>query len=118
MFLIKALLLASLLTISVLIASGEAKAIGYNERPKQWCGWQVRQSKGGGPDMNPANSWCSWGRAAEPHIGAVVVKHSHAGIIVGKSAAGWLVQAGNERHGTSVVTRVWDLRGACVRGSK
>jgi hypothetical protein len=116
-FALKTVLLAIIFTISILIASSDTKA-GYNDKPKNWCGWQVRQTKGGGPEMNPANSWCSWGRASEPQIGAVVVKHSHAGIIVGKSAAGWLVRAGNERNGTSVVTRVWDLRGACIRGSK
>jgi hypothetical protein len=116
-FLLKAMILSIILVGSILVST-EAQSLGYNERPKQWCGFHVRQTKGGGPEMNPANSWCSWGRAAEPHIGAVVVKNSHAGIIVGKSAAGWLARAGNERNGTSVVTRVWDLRGACVRGDK
>jgi hypothetical protein len=92
--------------------SGRAR--GGNGRPRQWCGWWMRQQRGGGPEMNLAWNWSRWGRASSPQVGAVVVWRHHVGEIVGRAANGrWLVRSGND--GGAVRTRARSVAGAVFR---
>lgn len=64
-------------------------------RPKAWCGWYMRQIKGGGPSFNKASNWTSFGRKSAPGLGVVVVWPHHVGYIVGRNDKGWIVRSGN-----------------------
>lgn len=68
---------------------------GGKGRPKAWCGWYMRQLKGGGPEFNTARNWVSYGRPASPGYGVVVVWPHHVGYIVGSDSRGWIVRSGN-----------------------
>lgn len=66
-------------------------------KPARWCGWWMRTQKGGGPELNLARNWASWGRASGPRVGAVVVWSHHVGMITGRNAEGqWIVKSGND----------------------
>ena len=66
-------------------------------KPARWCGWWMRTQKGGGPELNLARNWASWGRASGPRVGAVVVCSNHVGMITGRNAEGqWIVKSGND----------------------
>jgi len=87
---------------------------GNNGRPRAWCGWWMRQQRGGGPEMNLAWNWSRWGRSSGPQVGAVVVWRHHVGEIVGRAANGqWLVRSGND--GGAVRTRARSVAGAVFR---
>ncbi len=70
----------------------------HDGRPHAWCGWQMRQWLGGGPEYNLARNWAHWGHASEPHIGAVVVWPHHVGRIVGRREGQWVIESGNDGH--------------------
>lgn len=84
-------------------------------RPSQWCGWWMRTQLGGGPELNLAANWRSWGsRASGPQVGAVVVWPHHVGIITGQASSGkWIVKSGND--GGAVRERVRSVSGAVFR---
>ena|SRR5665648_148397 len=66
-------------------------------KPARWCGWWMRTQKGGGPELNLARNWASWGRSSGPRVGAVVVWSHHVGMITGRNASGqWIVKSGND----------------------
>jgi len=66
-------------------------------KPARWCGWWMRTQKGGGPELNLARNWASWGRSSGPRVGAVVVWSHHVGMITGRAADGnWIVKSGND----------------------
>src|SRR5258705_5618957 len=47
---------------------------GHDVRPTAWCGWYMRQILGvADRGYNLARKWASWGRAAAPAPGVVVV---------------------------------------------
>ena len=90
------------------------RAHGNNGRPRAWCGWWMRQQRGGGPELNLAWNWSRWGRPSGPQVGAVVVWRHHVGEIVGRAANGqWLVRSGND--GGAVRTRARSVAGAVFR---
>lgn len=64
-------------------------------RPRAWCGWYMRQIKGGGPSFNVAKNWLTYGSASGPSLGAVVVWPHHVGYIVGGGPGNWIVRSGN-----------------------
>jgi hypothetical protein len=69
---------------------------GIGGRPAAWCGWQMRQWFGGGPEYNLAINWASRGVATVAHVGAVVVWPHHVGYITGRANDGrWIVKSGN-----------------------
>jgi hypothetical protein len=72
----------------------------YNSggRPSAWCGWQMRQWLGGGPELNLARNWAHVGQPSGPQVGAVVVWPHHVGLIVGRSGSEWVVKSGNDGH--------------------
>jgi hypothetical protein len=87
---------------------------GNNGRPRAWCGWWMRQQRGGGPEMNLAWNWSRWGSPSGPQVGAVVVWRHHVGEIVGRAANGlWIVRSGND--GGAVRTRARSVAGAVFR---
>lgn len=103
---------ASVSSYEVAAASGRAR--GHNGRPARWCGWWMRQQRGGGPEYNLAWNWRNYGSPSGPQIGAVVVWRHHVGQIVGQSSNGqWLVQSGND--GGAVRTRARSVKGAIFR---
>ena len=94
-------------------ASARASA-GVGPRPARWCGWWMRTQLGGGPELNLARNWKSWGRASGPQVGAVVVWAHHVGIITGHSDSGqWIVKSGND--GGRVRERPRSVAGAVFR---
>jgi hypothetical protein len=83
-------------------------------RPARWCGWWMRSQFGGGPELNLARNWKSWGRPSGPRVGAVVVWPSHVGVITGRAANGqWVVKSGND--GGRVRERPRSVAGAVFR---
>lgn len=95
------LALALLLCLSTVAqAHGRHHGHGYSDgRPSAWCGWQMRQWKGGGPELNLARNWARVGIPTTPQIGAVVVWPHHVGILTGKAPNGmWIVRSGNDGH--------------------
>jgi hypothetical protein len=96
-------------------ASASASA-GVGARPARWCGWWLRTQLGGGPELNLARNWKSWGRPSGPQVGAVVVWSHHVGIITGRAASGqWIVKSGND--GGRVRERPRSVTGAVFRTS-
>ena len=91
-----------------------ATIAGGGGRPREWCGWYMRQRKGvSDPYYNLARRWADWGRSAGgPRVGAVVVWPHHVGQIVGGSCAPgeWLIESGNDDG--AVRTRCRPVRGA------
>jgi hypothetical protein len=77
-----------------------------------WCGWYMRQKfRVMDKAYNRASYWIHYGsRAAGPAIGVIVVWAHHVGVIVGKTAEGWIVESGND--GDAVRRRVRSLAGA------
>jgi hypothetical protein len=111
------LLLATLL-IGIAPMSAEASrgsgVRGDNSKPGKWCGWYMRQQRGGGPEFNRAAHWRNYGRATSPRVGAVVVWDHHVGEITGKTSSGqWIVRSGND--GGRVRERVRSIAGASYR---
>lgn len=85
-----------------------------NGRPAKWCGWYMRQRRGGGPEFNRAWHWRNYGSASGPQIGAVVVWRHHVGEITGRAANGrWIVRSGND--GGRVRERARSVAGAVFR---
>lgn len=90
------------------------RVAGSNGRPRAWCGWWMRQQRGGGPEYNLAWNWRNYGSPSGPQVGAVVVWPHHVGQIVGQASNGmWLVQSGND--GGAVRTRARSVKGAIFR---
>jgi hypothetical protein len=74
----------------------------------------MRTQKGGGPELNLARNWKSWGRPSGPQVGAVVVWSHHVGMITGRTAGGqWIVKSGND--GGRVRERPRSVAGAVFR---
>jgi hypothetical protein len=74
----------------------------------------MRSQKGGGPEMNLAGNWKSWGSPTAPRVGAVVVWNHHVGLITGQTADGqWIVKSGND--GGRVRERPRSVKGAVFR---
>ena len=91
-------------------------AYGNAGRPARWCGWWMRSQLGGGPELNLARNWASWGRPSSPQVGAVVVWSHHVGLITGRAANGqWIVKSGND--GGRVRERPRSVAGAVFRVS-
>jgi hypothetical protein len=89
-------------------------ARGDNSRPSAWCGWYMRQQRGGGPEFNLAANWRRYGRPGSPQVGAVVVWDHHVGEITGRTSKGqWIVRSGND--GGRVRERVRSIAGATIR---
>jgi hypothetical protein len=83
-------------------------------KPARWCGWWMRTQKGGGPELNLARNWASWGRSSGPRVGAVVVWSHHVGMITGRTKDGqWIVKSGND--GGRVRERPRSVKGAVFR---
>jgi hypothetical protein len=96
-------------------ASASASA-GVGARPARWCGWWLRTQLGGGPELNLARNWKSWGRPSGAQVGAVVVWSHHVGIITGRASNGqWIVKSGND--GGRVRERPRSVAGAVFRTS-
>jgi hypothetical protein len=80
----------------------------YGDRPRAWCGWQMRQevAQDPGPKFNRALAWKNYGEdAGRPCIGCIVVwkrgnrGQGHVGIITGKTDDDqWIVRSGNDGH--------------------
>jgi hypothetical protein len=109
-----------LLSLTLLIGfaptSAEARsgARGDNSKPAKWCGWYMRQQRGGGPEFNLAANWRRYGKAGRPQVGAVVVWDHHVGEITGKTSNGqWIVRSGND--GGRVRERPRSIAGATIR---
>jgi len=87
---------------------------GVGPRPGKWCGWWMRTQLGGGPHLNVAWNWRSYGSPSGPRVGAVVVWRHHVGIITGQAANGqWIVKSGND--GGRVRERARSVKGAVFR---
>lgn len=69
-------------------------------RPSAWCGWQMRQWKGGGAEYNLAANWAHRGTGSLPGVDVVVVWPHHVGLITGYDTARhqWIVKSGNDGH--------------------
>lgn len=80
------------------LGAGLAHVIGADSRPRAWCGWQMRQWLGGGPELNLARNWARVGHPSGPQIGAVVVWPHHVGLITGHVGNQWIVKSGNDGH--------------------
>jgi hypothetical protein len=111
------LLLATLL-IGLAPTSADAArsngARGDNSKPTKWCGWYMRQQRGGGPEFNLAANWRRYGSAGSPRVGAVVVWNHHVGEITGRASNGqWIVRSGND--GGRVRERPRSISGASIR---
>lgn len=78
-----------------LTVTSRARPYSRDGRPRAWCGWYMRQVKGGDPSLNLARNWASWGHATGPSVGAVVVWPHHVGYIVSVGRSGWIVRSGN-----------------------
>ena len=87
--------------------------VGSNSRPRAWCGWYMRQLKGGGPEYNLAWNWSRRGTPTGPHVGAVVVWPHHVGLITGQEGGRWVVKSGNDGH--AVRERARSVAGAVFR---
>jgi hypothetical protein len=85
---------------------------GLGNRPRAWCGWQMRQLVGSdpGPSFNLARNWTRWGHPGPAGVGAVVVWSHHVGKIVGQEGGQWIIQSGND--GRTVRTRPRSIVGA------
>lgn len=86
--------------------------IGYSDgRPSAWCGWQMRQWKGGGPELNLARNWSHWGHAASgPAPGIVGVMPHHVFMVIAVVGPGKVLAiSGNDGH--AVRTRVRSTSG-------
>jgi hypothetical protein len=87
---------------------------GLGPRPSRWCGWWMRSQIGGGPELNLARNWKSWGRPSAARVGAVVVWNHHVGMITGQTDDGqWIIKSGND--GGRVRERVRSVKGAVFR---
>jgi hypothetical protein len=87
---------------------------GDNSKPSKWCGWYMRQQRGGGPEFNVAANWRRYGKPGKPQVGAVVVWDHHVGEITGRTAQGqWIVRSGND--GGRIRERVRSITGASIR---
>ena len=84
-------------------------------RPSAWCGWQMRQWFGGGPEYNLAANWRHRGSPSNAQVGAYVVWPHHVGVITGydSSRSLWVVKSGNDGH--QVRERPRSLAGASIR---
>lgn len=94
------------------VSTGPVHSSGLGPRPSRWCGWFMRGEVGSDPgrEYNLAANWRHYGStAAGPAIGVIVVWWHHVGIIVGKTATGWVVKSGNDGH--AVRERERSLRG-------
>ena len=96
------------------LGAGSMRFSGVGPRPRRWCGWWMRTQRGGGPHLNVAWNWRSYGRPTSPQVGAVVVWRHHVGEIVGQASNGkWIVRSGND--GGAVRTRARSVAGAIFR---
>jgi hypothetical protein len=112
LYLLLATLLISLSPTTANAARSGAR--GDNSKPSAWCGWYMRQQRGGGPEFNRAAHWRNYGKPTSPRVGAVVVWDHHVGEITGKSSGGqWIVRSGND--GGRVRERVRSIAGASYR---
>lgn len=80
--------------------------------PSKWCGCYLAHYFGmpHRKDLWRARNWAKIGRASRARIGAIVVWPHHVGVIVGKTAKGWVVKSGND--GNRVRTRVRTVHNA------
>jgi len=111
-------LLAAALALGLLAAGGVAHSQSLSRshhqsdrRPRAWYGWWMRHHLGVADRAgNLARWWASYGvPAASPAEGVIVVWRHHVGIIIGRSAEGWIVKSGNDGHRVRERTR--SLRG-------
>lgn len=107
-----------------LLAAGLVLAIAANEAnarrlepgqprhcPSAWCGCVMTVWMGvpHRKDLWRARNWAKFGRPLRgPRVGAIVVWKNHVGIIVGRTAKGWVVKSGND--GNRVRARVRSLK--------
>lgn len=99
MWLCKLRLALALFVLLALPSSSEAKHYRhYDGRPAAWCGWQMRQWYGGGPELNLARNWARVGHRSGAQVGAIVVWPHHVGVITGWNGHQWIVKSGNDGH--------------------
>src|SRR5262245_4007727 len=92
--------------IVVSLATSGCVAANYGDRPRAWCGWQMRQevAMDPGPQFNRALAWKKYGQNAQgPRVGCIVVwsrgqgGRGHVGIITGKADGNqWIVRSRND----------------------
>jgi len=80
--------------------------------PSRWCGCYLAHYFGmpHRRDLWRARNWAKVGRATKARVGAIVVWPNHVGVIVGRTAKGWVVKSGND--GNRVRARVRKINNA------
>ena len=112
---LKHLLPLALVAIPLMVASAEAARREPGQPkgcPSKWCGCYLAHYYGIShrKDLWRARNWARVGRATRPRVGAIVVWRNHVGVIVGKTAKGWVVKSGND--GNRVRTRIRTIHNA------
>jgi len=106
-------LLAALAALLISTASVEAREPGQPRGcPSRWCGCYLAHYFGmpHRKDLWRARNWAKVGRPTRARIGAIVVWRNHVGVIVGRTAKGWIVKSGND--GNRVRARVRTVNNA------
>lgn len=85
------------LILCLALCLGGCVTADYGPRPAKWCGFQMREWYGGGPELNIARNWAKVGQPTRPRVGAIVVWKHHVGVITGTTDNGeWIVKSGND----------------------
>lgn len=111
----KNVLLAAMAALLIFTAGAEAHRREPGQPkgcPSRWCGCYLAHYYGmpHRKDLWRARNWAKVGRATRARIGAIVVWPNHVGVIVGRTAKGWVVKSGND--GNRVRTRVRTIHNA------
>ena len=111
----KHLLPLALVAVPLLATSAEASRREPGQPrgcPSKWCGCYLAHYYGmpHRKDLWRARNWARVGRPTRARVGAIVVWRNHVGVIVGKTAKGWVVKSGND--GNRVRTRVRTVHNA------
>jgi len=111
----KNVLLAAMAALLISTAGAEAHRREPGQPkgcPARWCGCYLAHYFGmpHRKDLWRARNWAKVGRATKARIGAIVVWPNHVGVIVGRTAKGWVVKSGND--GNRVRTRVRTVHNA------
>jgi hypothetical protein len=106
-------LFAAMVALLITAASVQAREPGQPKGcPSRWCGCYLAHYFGipQRRDLWRARNWAKVGRATRARIGAIVVWPNHVGVIVGRTAKGWVVKSGND--GNRVRARVRTVHNA------
>lgn len=112
---LKHMLPLALVAFTLLATSAEASRREPGQPrgcPSKWCGCYLAHYFGmpHRKDLWRARNWAKVGRSSRARVGAIVVWRNHVGVIVGKSAKGWVIKSGND--GNRVRTRVRTVHNA------